>query len=447
MSPRSRRRRRGPDAPLPLRSRASSGAGSTAPRSRRGRRPAAAVRSGRTGRAGGPSARAPRRARRCRSRRPPRARPCEPGESSASTSAVVAPMPDEKRSASPPSSSPSARSASTRSGARSARSGTARARRRCTARWSSGRAAAPCRESTARIVLGCGGHGRDARHHRRQARVAAGALRAGGARRQRAGGRAPAGAGQAARTRAGREAARPGLVRRARPLRPPPQPRLRLDGEPAVRRRGRHRVRRDLRPQGLRLLAGLHRLRRLALRGLRREDLQGDGHGREVRLPGDRDQRLRRRADPGRRRLARRLRRDLLAQRAGLGRRPADLARAGAVRRRRRLLARDHRLRAHGRGELVHVHHRPRRREDGDRRGGFVRGARGRRDARVQVRRRALHRRRRGGMPRGRALPALVPAAEQPRAARRTPRRPIPSTARRRSSTRSSRTSRRSRTT
>ena len=36
----------------------------------------------------------------------------------------------------------------------------------------------------------------------------------------------------------------------------------------------------------------------------------------------------------------------------------------------------------------------------------------------------------RGGVPRGRALPALVPAAEQPRARRRTPRRPIRSTAR-----------------
>ena len=93
---------------------------------------------------------------------------------------------------------------------------------------------------------------------------------------------------------------------------------------------------------------------------------------REVRLPGDRHQRLGRRADPGRRRLARRLRRDLLAQRPGLGRDPADLARDGPVRRRRRLLARDHRLHLHGRGLVVHVHHRPRRREDGDGRGGHA---------------------------------------------------------------------------
>ena len=85
--------------------------------------------------------------------------------------------------------------------------------------------------------------------------------------------------------------------------------------------------------------------------------------------PADRDQRLGRRAHPGRRRVARGLRGDLLAERAGVRRRAADLARDGAVRRRRRLLARDHRLRAHGRGDVVHVHHRPRRREDGDRGG------------------------------------------------------------------------------
>ena len=137
----------------------------------------------------------------------------------------------------------------------------------------------------------------------------------------------------------------------------------------------------------------------------------------EVRLPGDRHQRLGRRAHPGGRRLARRLRGDLLAERAGVRRRPADLARDGPVRRRRRLLARDHRLHLHGRGLVVHVHHRARRGEDGHGRGGHVRGARRRGDARDEVGRRALHLAGRGGVPRGRALPALVPAAEQPRAA------------------------------
>ena len=102
--------------------------------------------------------------------------------------------------------------------------------------------------------------------------------------------------------------------------------------EPAVGRRRRHRLRDGLRANGVRLLAGLHRLRRLAVGGVRGEGLQGDGHGGHVRLPGDRDQRLGRCADPGRRRLAGRLRGDLLAQRAGIRGRAADLARAGAVR-------------------------------------------------------------------------------------------------------------------
>ena len=126
---------------------------------------------------------------------------------------------------------------------------------------------------------------------------------------------------------------------------------------------------------------------------------------------------------------------DLLAQRAALGRRAAALARDGPVRGRRRLLARDDRLRAHGRGLVVHVHHRPRRGEDRDGRGGHPRGARRRRRARDEVRRRAPDRGRRRGAARGRALPALLPAAEQPPARRRTTSRPTRSTARRPSST------------
>ena len=92
----------------------------------------------------------------------------------------------------------------------------------------------------------------------------------------------------------------------------------------------------------------------------------------EVRLPRDRNQRLRRRPDPGGRRLARRLRRDLLAQRPVLGRDPADQPGHGPVRRRCGLLAGDHRLRPDGRGDVVHVHHRPRCGEDRDRRGGHA---------------------------------------------------------------------------
>ena len=119
----------------------------------------------------------------------------------------------------------------------------------------------------------------------------------------------------------------------------------------------------------------------------------------------------------------------------------------GPVRRRRRLLAGDHRLRADGRGLVVHVHHRPRRREDGHRRGGVVRGARRRRDARVEVGRRALH----GAPTRRRASRTRATCSRSCRrttsSARRTPRRPTRSTARRPSWTRSSRTRRRSRTT
>ena len=117
--PQVERRRRGrsrrrPERrrPSPRRSRASSGTGSTAPRARRGRRRRAASPAGRTRRGARPSARAPRRGRPCRSTRPRRARWSAPGWRSARTRLVIAAEPDAKRSASPPSSSPSARSAS-----------------------------------------------------------------------------------------------------------------------------------------------------------------------------------------------------------------------------------------------------------------------------------------------------------------------------------------------
>ena len=108
----------------------------------------------------------------------------------------------------------------------------------------------------------------------------------------------------------------------------------------------------------------------------------------------------------------------------------------GPVRGRRRLLAGDHRLRAHGGGDVVHVHHRARRREGGHRGGGDAGGARRRLRARVALGRRPPRRGRRGRRDRGRPLPALVPAAEQPRDRRRTRPPPTRSTARRPSSTR-----------
>ena len=74
-------------------------------------------------------------------------------------------------------------------------------------------------------------------------------------------------------------------------------------------------------------------------------------------------------------------------------------------------------------------------------------GARRRGRARDEVGCRALHRARRGVVPRGRPLPALVPAAEQPRVAAVRAPRPIRSTARTPRWTRSFPTARTSRTT
>ena len=134
-------------------------------------------------------------------------------------------------------------------------------------------------------------------------------------------------------------------------------------------RRRRHRLRDDQRPAGLRLLAGLHRLRRLAFRGARGEDLQGDGPRDQGGRAGDRAERLRRRADPGRRRVARRLRGGVPAQCARVGRDPADLADHGAVRGRRRVFAGNDRFHLHGEGFVVHVRDRPGSRQDRHARG------------------------------------------------------------------------------
>ena len=139
--------------------------------------------------------------------------------------------------------------------------------------------------------------------------------------------------------------------------------------------------------------------------------VQDHGPGGEDGRAGRRPQRLRRRAHPGRRGLARRLRRHLPAQHARLRRRPADLRDHGPVRRRRRLLAGDHRLHDHGRGHELHVRDRARRDPDGDARGGDEGRARRRDDAQREERRRALRRRRRSRVPRADPRAAVVPAA------------------------------------
>ena len=154
--------------------------------------------------------------------------------------------------------------------------------------------------------------------------------------------------------------------------------------------------------------------------------MQDHGPRREGRGARDRPQRLGRRADPGGRGLAGRLRRRLRPQRPVLRRDSADQRDHGALRRRGRLLPRHDRLHLHGQGDLAHVHHGARGDQDGHGRGGRVRGARRRDVAQHQVGRRPLRRRRRGEVPGGRALHPLVPPLEQPRdaTAGRAVRRP-----------------------
>ena len=242
--------------------------------------------------------------------------------------------------------------------------------------------------------------------------------------------RAPAPGRQADRARAGRAVLRSRQLRRARQAGHPPLDRLRPRRQQDPGRRRDHRLRHRPRPHGLPVRAGLHRVRRLAGRGARAQDLQGHGPGHEGRRADRRAQRFGRRAHSRRGRLAGRLRRHLPAQHAGLGAGAAALRRARPLRGGRGLLAGHHRLRLHGRVDEPHVHHRPGRdprRHARDRhqgRAGGRGGARplGRRPPRLP---------RRAVADRGAADAALVPAAEQPRrspapadARSRRPRRP-----------------------
>ena len=134
----------------------------------------------------------------------------------------------------------------------------------------------------------------------------------------------------------------------------------------------------------------------------------------KVGAPGHRAQRLGRRAHPGGRRVARRLRRHLPPQHARERRHPADQLHHGPVRRRRRLLARHHGLHPDGRGHELHVHHRPRRHQGGHPRGGDEGGPRRRLCAREQERRVPPHVARRQDLPRADARASVVSAVEQP---------------------------------
>ena len=176
-------------------------------------------------------------------------------------------------------------------------------------------------------------------------------------------------AGKLTRAGADRSAVRSGHLRGGRQARHAPVPRLRHGRPDRPRRRRRRRPRASGRPARVRVRAGLHGLRRLAVGDQRREDREGHGPGDEHGRADRRAERLRRRADPGRRALARRLRRHLPAQHARFGRHSADLRDHGTVRRRRGVFAGDHRFHRHGARHELHVRHRPRRREDRHARG------------------------------------------------------------------------------
>ena len=126
------------------------------------------------------------------------------------------------------------------------------------------------------------------------------------------------------------------------------------------RRRRRHRLGHRQRPRGLSVFQGLHRVRRLAVGNARAENHQGAGHGDEGALPDHRPVRRRRRAHPGRRCRARRLRRSVQAQRHRVRSYSADQRHHGAVRGRRRLFAGYDRFHLHGARHLLHVRHRVR---------------------------------------------------------------------------------------
>ncbi len=149
----------------------------------------------------------------------------------------------------------------------------------------------------------------------------------------------------------------------------------------------------------------------------------------KVGAPGGGPQRRRRRPHPGGPGQPGLLRRHLLPEREGVGRGAPDQRDHGPVRRRRGLQPGHDRLHLHGGGHVLHVHHRPRRREDGHRRGRHPAGARRRPDPQLQVGHRRLHRARRQGRARRRAVPAVVPAHQQPRDRAPTSRPAIPTTA------------------
>ena len=204
-----------------------------------------------------------------------------------------------------------------------------------------------------------------------------------------------------------------GLVRGVRHVRRAPLGRVRHGEEQDSRRWRGHRLGHGERPHGVRLRQGFHRVRRLALRGARAEDHQDPGHGDEGARAHHRPVRCRRRAHPGRRGGARRLRRGVQAQRHCLRRDPADFRHHGPVRGRRRLFAGHDRFHLHGARHELHVRHRSRRGEDRDQRGGDRGGARRRLRAHREIRHRRRRVRQRRRVPVADAPAARLPARQQ----------------------------------
>ena len=227
----------------------------------------------------------------------------------------------------------------------------------------------------------------DRNNHERHSRQARRPPRQCARRRRRNPHRGAAQARQAHRARAHRAPDGPRLVRGARHVRRAPLHRFRHGEKPHRRRRRGHRLRHRERPHRVRLRQGFHRVRRLIVRNPRAEDHKNPGHG-DARPRADRRAiRRRRRPHPGRRRRARRLRRGVQAERARLGRHPADLGDHGPLRRRRRLFAGDDRFHLHGARHQLHVRHRPGRGQNRDQRDRHRRRARRRFGARHQSRR------------------------------------------------------------
>ena len=151
--------------------------------------------------------------------------------------------------------------------------------------------------------------------------------------------------------------------------------------------------------------------------------------------------------DPGRRRLARWLRRDFSAQYAGIRCHSTDLRRARPLRGRRSLLAGHHGFHVHGAGNVVHVRHRAERGEDRDPRRRDHGGARRRRHPFGDIGRRALRLRLRAGVPSAHSRSLPLHSVEQPRRRRRVDPRPIHATGATNRCSTSSPTTRTSRTT